>query len=146
MLKKRPEVAKFGTKVPIDDLLEERMLMLQHRFYLPLVLFLAVLLPVAVPLLWEETLLASSSLTIIRLLVVIHHLWTVNSVSHFFGSKPYNRFQKPTQNRFINWISMGEGNHNCKVTVHHIFPKNFNFVCICLQTIINFPFTSTMAN
>lgn len=114
LLRKRPEVAQFGAKVPIDDLLEDRLLMFQHRFYLPLVFLLSILLPIGIPcLLWSEDLLTSSSLTVIRLVVVLHHLFTVNSVAHFWGHRPYNRWQKPTENVLINWISMGEGESKC---------------------------------
>ena len=92
MLCKRPEVVLFGRKVPIDDLHEDKMLMLQHRFYLPLVVLLAFVVPVLVPMLgWHEDLATSLALCIIRIVVVLHHLFTVNSVAHFWGYRPYNR-------------------------------------------------------
>lgn len=80
MLRKRPEVAKFGRKVPIDDLLQDRMLMLQHRFYLPLVILLGFVLPISVPVIvWHEQLFTSLALSIVARVVVLHHLFTVSS-------------------------------------------------------------------
>lgn len=92
MLKKKPEVAFYGRKVPIDDLLEDRWLMFQHRFYLPLVVIFAFALPIAVPIVaWGEDPAMAVALCFVRIVVVLHHLFTVNSVAHFWGQKHYNR-------------------------------------------------------
>jgi stearoyl-CoA desaturase (delta-9 desaturase) len=92
MLRKKADVAEFGRKVPIDDLIKEQMLVLQHRFYLPLVGVFAFLVPTLMPWLgWSEDPLTSFALCIIRIVVVLHHLFTVNSVAHFWGYRPYNR-------------------------------------------------------
>ena len=122
MLHKRPEVAQFGVKVPLDDLLADRMVMMQHRFYLPLALLLAEAVATLVPIYcWNEDYITSFGLCIIRIVVVLHHLFTVNSVAHYWGYRPYNRFQKPTENRWVNWISMGESFHN----YHHVFAWDY---------------------
>lgn len=92
MLRKRPEVLTFGNKVPIEDLLADRMLMLQHQYYIPLVLFWSFIVPIGVPVfVWNENPFVSLATCIIRIVVVLHHLFTVNSVAHFWGYRPYNR-------------------------------------------------------
>ena len=92
MLRKRPEVIEYGNKVPINDMLEEKMLMFQHRYYIPLMLISAFIIPVTIPILvWNEDPLISFASTIIRIIVVLHHLFSVNSFAHFFGHRPYNK-------------------------------------------------------
>src|SRR6185437_10708895 len=130
----------YGKKVPVDDLINDPIVYYQHKFYIPLVILLAYVFPTLVPVLsWKEDILTAFLVcSCLRTVVVLHHLFTVNSVAHFLGHRfvnklifcstislivclpysPYDRFMKPTENKIINWISMGEGNHN----YHHTFP------------------------
>ncbi|KAJ6219721.1 hypothetical protein RDWZM_005533 [Blomia tropicalis] len=122
LLRKRPEVIEYGKKIPIDDMLEEKMLVFQHRYYLPLMFLSAFIIPVGVPILiWNEHPFISLGSSVIRILLVLHHFFAINSFAHFYGHHPYNRYQKPTENQIINWISMGEGHHN----YHHTFPFDY---------------------
>ncbi|CAG2163076.1 unnamed protein product, partial [Oppiella nova] len=124
LLKKRPEVMLYGKKVPVDDLINDPIVYYQHKFYIPLVILLAYVFPTLVPVLsWKEDILTAFLVcSCLRTVVVLHHLFTVNSVAHFLGHRPYDRFMKPTENKIINWISMGEGNHN----YHHTFPWDYS--------------------
>lgn len=51
--------------------------------------------------------------------IVLHHVtFCVNSVSHLFGSKPYDTGDESRNNALVAFLTMGEGWHNN----HHKFP------------------------
>ena len=89
MLKKRPEVMQYGKKVPVVDLMNDPIVYYQHKFYLPLVIVLGYLFPTFLPVLaWgEDVKVAFFTCACLRTVVVLHHLFTVNSVAHFLGDR-----------------------------------------------------------
>lgn len=121
--KKSPVVIAMGKKFDVSDLWNDPLIRFQHRFYVPLFIVLNIILPTIVPwLLWNENLLtAFYVIVIIRTTVVLHLLFCVNSVAHHYGYRPYDFRIRPADNRIINYLSMGEGNHN----YHHVFPYDY---------------------
>ena len=111
MLKKTQKVKEHGNKLDFSDLKQDWVVWYQHRFYLPLFVLLGLVMPTLVPYYcWNEDLLTSFYLCgIIRTVVVLHHLFTVNSIAHFFGSRPYDFRIRPTENRLVIYLSLGEG-------------------------------------
>jgi stearoyl-CoA desaturase (delta-9 desaturase) len=93
LLKKRPEVMLYGKKVPVDDLINDPIVYYQHKFYIPLVILLAYVFPTLVPVLsWKEDILTAFLVcSCLRTVVVLHHLFTVNSVAHFLGHRFVNQ-------------------------------------------------------
>ena len=119
MVKKDPKVLEFGRKLKYDDLWNDPIVRLQHRFYTPLVILFCFVFPAVVPLLWREDLLTSFLACVgIRATVVLHHMWTVNSIAHIYGQRIYDKNLRPTESKLVIWLSMGEGSHN----YHHAFP------------------------
>ncbi|CAG2119444.1 unnamed protein product, partial [Medioppia subpectinata] len=110
MLKKRPEVIKNGQKLAFDDLLDDWVVRYQHKLYYPLVVLFGFAVPTLIPYYcWSESLLTAFLVCgCLRTVVVLHHLFTVNSVSHFWGDRPYNNEMRPTENRLVVYLSMGE--------------------------------------
>jgi stearoyl-CoA desaturase (delta-9 desaturase) len=52
---------------------------------------------------------------------LLHHItWSINSICHFFGTKPYKAKDESTNNKYLGWISFGEAWHNN----HHAFPSS----------------------
>nr|XP_027195251.1 acyl-CoA desaturase 1-like [Dermatophagoides pteronyssinus] len=121
--KKSPVVIAMGKKFDVSDLWNDPLIRFQHRFYVPLFIVLNIILPTIVPwILWNENLLtAFYVIVIIRTTVVLHLLFCVNSVAHHYGYRPYDFRIRPADNRIINYLSMGEGNHN----YHHVFPYDY---------------------
>jgi stearoyl-CoA desaturase (delta-9 desaturase) len=71
------------------------------------------IIPTLIPLIWSEDLLtAFLSCVAIRSVVVLHHMWTVNSIAHIYGSHPFDRQLRPTENKLLVYLSMGESSHN----------------------------------
>ncbi|CAG2114367.1 unnamed protein product, partial [Medioppia subpectinata] len=119
LLKKDPKVVQFGQKLSYTDLMDDPIVKFQHRFYTPLAIIFCYILPTLVPLLWsEDVLTAFVSCVGIRAVVVLHHMWTVNSIAHIVGSRIYDKQLRPTENKLVVYMSMGEGSHN----YHHAFP------------------------
>lgn len=123
MLKKDAKVIEYGKRLSYDDLWNDDNVRLQHRHYIPLVIVISFIIPTLIPyLLWNEDLLTSFLVCVaLRSVVVWHHMWTVNSIAHLFGDHPYDKSLRPTENKLVGYLSMGEGSHN----FHHAFPYDY---------------------
>ncbi len=101
-------------KVYARDLLEDRMVMAISRLF-PL----WVVLTLAAPLMidgWRGLIWGG----LVRIFLTHHVTWSVNSVCHTFGSRP---FQSPDRSRnqwVVGLLALGEGWHNN----HHAFPRS----------------------
>jgi stearoyl-CoA desaturase (delta-9 desaturase) len=102
MLKKRPQVILNGQKLQFNDLLDDPIVKYQHKFYIPLVIIFAFAFPTLIPFyFWNENLLTSFLISCaLRTVVVLHHLFTVNSVSHFWG-KSFSQFNSHYSSKLV---------------------------------------------
>jgi stearoyl-CoA desaturase (delta-9 desaturase) len=57
---------------------------------------------------------------LVRLLCVHHVTWSINSVCHLWGSRPFNSHDHSRNNVVMGILGMGEGWHNN----HHAFPTS----------------------
>uniref|UniRef100_A0A6P6YCY3 Acyl-CoA Delta(11) desaturase-like n=1 Tax=Dermatophagoides pteronyssinus TaxID=6956 RepID=A0A6P6YCY3_DERPT len=69
----------------------------------------------------ERPWIAFSVCVVLRIFLILHHLFTVNSLAHYFGYRPYDFRIRPADHRIVNYISFGEGIHN----YHHVFPFDY---------------------
>lgn len=145
LLKKTETVKEHGRKLNFEDLKENWVIWYQHKFYTPLFAVFGLAVPTLVPYYgWgENPWVAFYLCAILRTTVVLHHLFTVNSLgkslshflnthslthsfllllAHFFGHRPYDFRIRPTENRLVIYLSLGEGNHN----FHHKFPYDYS--------------------
>lgn len=123
MLKKNPIILEYGKKLDFSDLYEDKVLMFERKYYLFLFLIFGVVLPTVIPVYcWNEYVLtAFCSCVVFKVTIILHHFFTVNSLAHFFGNRPYDFRIRPAENRLVCYLSLGEGNHN----YHHVFPYDF---------------------
>ncbi|XP_046917551.2 delta(9)-fatty-acid desaturase fat-7 [Dermatophagoides farinae] len=123
LVKKTESVKQAGRKLDFSDLYEDKLVFLQHKFYIPIFILFGMIIPTVIPvILWNEDPWSSFSICVIlRIFVVLHHLFTVNSLAHYFGYRPYDFRILPADHRFVNYISFGEGLHN----YHHVFPFDY---------------------
>ncbi|MBI3336571.1 acyl-CoA desaturase [Candidatus Peregrinibacteria bacterium] len=56
----------------------------------------------------------------VRAFLTTHVTWSVNSICHLFGKRPYNTTDGSRNNWLIGLLGFGEGWHNN----HHAFPEN----------------------
>lgn len=92
MCKKHPDVRKYGSRVDMSDLESDPMLKFQEKHYKLLVVVISFFLPCFLgsyvlgrP--WME----SWHWTIFRYMTSLHITWLTNSVSHLWGSKPFEK-------------------------------------------------------
>jgi stearoyl-CoA desaturase (delta-9 desaturase) len=57
---------------------------------------------------------------LVRVLVVHHITWSVNSICHLWGSRPYRSADESRNNPIVGVLALGEGWHNN----HHAFPTS----------------------
>jgi len=103
------------------DLLRDRVVMWQHRYYVPLVLLMNVVLPLLVGW-WAGDIIGALLLVGLLRLIVNHHVtFFINSLAHFWGSQPYTDENSARDNGLLAFLTYGEGYHN----FHHIFQQDY---------------------
>ncbi len=92
---------------------KDRVISLVDRTYL-----VWVLLSLAIPFLiggWQGLIWGG----LVRIFFVHHVTWSVNSVCHTWGTRPYATDDRSHNNWFVGLLAMGEGYHNS----HHRWPR-----------------------
>jgi stearoyl-CoA desaturase (Delta-9 desaturase) len=119
MLRDYPSGANDFSNIP--DLRREKLLVLQHRFYVPLVLVTNFGFPLAAGWLlgevWGTFLLAG----VLRLVLSHHFTFFINSLAHMWGSRPYTEDNSARDNAVLAFLTQGEGYHN----FHHNFAHDY---------------------
>ncbi|KAM0736033.1 Acyl-CoA Delta-9 desaturase [Formica fusca] len=123
MVKKHPLLIQKRKQMDISELLADKMLMFQYKYFLPLHFIIAVVLPVSVPTyFWNETLWASFFVAYcFQYVTSLHFTWTINSFAHLWGTKPYDK-RLQARNSNISWfLTLADGWHN----FHHAYPWDY---------------------
>ncbi|MCB1842766.1 MAG: fatty acid desaturase [Halioglobus sp.] len=103
------------------DLQRDPIVMWQHRHYVPLTTFMNLGLPVLLGL-WHGDIIGTVLLVGLLRLVVNHHVtFFINSLAHFWGSRPYTESNSARDNGLLAFLTYGEGYHN----YHHIFQTDY---------------------
>ena len=58
--------------------------------------------------------------SLVRIFLLHHVTWSINSICHFYGKRPYDADDYSTNNWLMSLVSFGEGWHNN----HHAFPNS----------------------
>ena len=69
---------------------------------------------------WKGALLGFLWGGLVRVLVNHHITWSVNSICHLWGTKPFESHDESRNNAIVGVLAMGEGWHNN----HHAFPTS----------------------
>lgn len=105
----------------VRDLLANRLIAWQDRYYLPLAVIMCAGLPALIATAWRDPLGGVLWAGVVRLVVQYHATFAVNSVAHRFGRRPYSSTTSARDNALIAVFTMGEGYHN----FHHRFPSDY---------------------
>ena len=138
MYRKHPEVIAKGKGLDMSDLKNDTVVMLQRKFYLPLVFIVCFALPTFIPwYYWNESVVTALMVAgFLRYTLILHTTWFVNSLAHWVGSKPYDKTIHPSQNGCVAFLAFGEGWHN----YHHTFP--WDYKAAELGGLVNYNITS----
>lgn len=105
------------------DLTKSRLVRVVSSLF-PLWVLLSMLLPAAVgglvSLSWQGALLGFLWGGLVRVLLVHHVTWSVNSVCHLWGTRPFRSHDESRNNPIVGVLAFGEGWHNN----HHAFPTS----------------------
>ncbi len=105
----------------IPDLVNNKLLLAQQRYHLPLGIIVGFGLPFLVGMAYGRPwggLLWGGPLR----LVIAHHLtFLVNSAGHYFGRQPYSDCNSSRDSVLLSLVTLGEGYHN----FHHTFPGDY---------------------
>jgi stearoyl-CoA desaturase (delta-9 desaturase) len=105
----------------VNDLSKDPLVQFQHRHYVALAVLMTAVVPAVIGLAWGDPLGAFLWAGIIRLVVQYHSTFSINSLAHMFGRRPYNKDISARDNGIIALITLGEGYHN----FHHQFPGDY---------------------
>jgi stearoyl-CoA desaturase (Delta-9 desaturase) len=107
----------------IKDLKQSKTLTVVSNLF-PLWALLSVALPAVigglVSMSWSGALTGFVWGSLVRIFVVHHITWCVNSVCHIWGTRPYKSNDDSTNNTIVGILALGEGWHNA----HHAFPTS----------------------
>ncbi|GIU45131.1 fatty acid desaturase [Shewanella algidipiscicola] len=105
----------------VRDLQNDKIVMWQHKHYLSLMLIMNIGLPALLGWLngdiWAMLLMAG----LLRLVVVHHCTFFINSLAHIWGKQPYTDKNTARDNGILAVFTYGEGYHN----FHHIFENDY---------------------
>jgi stearoyl-CoA desaturase (delta-9 desaturase) len=106
---------------PVHDLERDPLVAWQHRYYAFIGVAMGVGLPVLLGLAfgdpWGGFIIGGA----VRLFLVYHATFAINSFAHLIGKQPYSDKNSSRDSLLTALVSMGEGYHN----FHHAFPADY---------------------
>lgn len=105
----------------VSDLMRKKLLVFQHQYYPLCMLASNALVFLAVGWLLGDYLGAFLFAWWVRLLVLHHTTWCINSLAHYWGTQMYSREHSAVDNYLISLLTYGEGYHN----YHHTFAYDY---------------------
>ena len=105
----------------VSDLFKNKLVMFQHNHYKPLMIGSNALVVVLFGWLFNDFLGALVILCFLRMFVLHHFTWFINSLAHTWGEKPFCQEQSAVDNYFLSLLTFGEGYHN----YHHTFANDY---------------------
>ena len=113
-----PEISKIEN---VDDLKQEKIILLQHRYYIPIAIFMCLILPTLIGIFYGRpgaSLLLSG---LLRLVLNHHFTFFINSLAHIWGTQTYSDENTARDNPLLSFLTYGEGYHN----FHHKYPGDY---------------------
>jgi stearoyl-CoA desaturase (delta-9 desaturase) len=107
--------------VNVKDLERDPLVRFQDRFYVPLAILMAAVVPAAIGTAWGDPLGALLVVGFLRLVVQWHATFSINSLAHMIGARPYDPNSTARDSWVTALVSFGEGYHN----FHHRFQADY---------------------
>jgi len=105
----------------VEDLKQDPLVRFQHRFFVPLAIFMGFILPMLIASLWGDMWGGLIIAGFLRVTATHHITFSINSFTHMFGKKTYSDRTSARDNWLTAILTMGEGYHN----FHHQFPLDY---------------------
>ncbi|KAJ2380502.1 stearoyl-CoA 9-desaturase, partial [Coemansia sp. RSA 2559] len=105
-----------------SDLKTDPLVRWQHKYYPLLVLLLGIVIPMSVAgICWGDWRGGFFYATVVRMVLLHHATFCVNSLAHTIGRHTYDDVQTARDSWITAVVTMGEGYHN----FHHQFPNDY---------------------
>jgi stearoyl-CoA desaturase (Delta-9 desaturase) len=105
----------------VPDLLKNRLIVLQDRYYEVLAIASNVFVCIIMGWLLNDYWGAFFIITWLRIFALHHFTWFINSLAHTWGDKPFCQEQTAVNNYILAMLTFGEGYHN----YHHVFANDY---------------------
>lgn len=105
----------------VSDLMNNRLVTFQHRYYGLLFFGTNILAWALVGWLLNDYLGALVMAVGLRLFLLHHFTWFINSLAHTWGDKPFSQEHSAVNNYIISLLTFGEGYHN----YHHTYANDY---------------------
>ncbi len=116
-----PDATQAETWAP--DLLENEGLVKVNKAF-PWLIVATFVLPAIIGGLWSMSLMGAVTAAIwaglLRMALLHHVTWSINSICHFYGTRPFASRDEARNNPWLALLSFGESWHNA----HHAFPAS----------------------
>ena len=122
MVEKNEQVLTKAKTINIKDLESDSVVMFQKKYFILLVLIFRFAFPISFSVIFlGENLLYVTFLNFFSYTISLHQTWTINSLAHHYGKRPYNINMYPRDNYLVTYLTLGEGYHN----FHHTYPYDY---------------------
>lgn len=113
---------KGGEGVDLSDLDRDAVVVWQRRAYYPLAGLMAFVFPACVAgWLWGDWAGGFLYAGCLRVVIVWHVSYCINSLAHWAGHQPYSARNTSRNHALLAVLTLGEGYHN----YHHAFPRDY---------------------
>ena len=109
------------SRTVVRDLTEDRLVVWQDRWYVPIGIGVAFGIPLLVGLATGEVLGCLLIGCVLRIVASHHTTFFINSLCHMVGRQPYSREHSARDSPIMAVLAFGEGYHN----YHHSFPFDY---------------------
>jgi stearoyl-CoA desaturase (delta-9 desaturase) len=108
------------TKFP-KDLLQDKLVLWQHKYYFIIAVSSGLILPAILGHFLGSALGGLALSGLLRLVIVHHCTFFINSLCHVVGTRPYTEDNTARDSFILAFFTYGEGYHN----YHHLFPSDY---------------------
>jgi stearoyl-CoA desaturase (delta-9 desaturase) len=115
------EAAKHDDLSNVPDLWKDPICRSQHRVWIPIAIIVNVLVVIALGLLTGHMVGMIVFALLLRVVVVHHTTWLINSAAHAWGSRHWSTRHTARDNWALSLLTFGEGYHN----YHHTFQADY---------------------
>lgn len=105
----------------VPDLLKNKLVVFQHKHIGKLMILTNLLAFLVVGFALNDYIGAFVIALWLRMCLLHHFTWFINSLAHTWGEKPFSQEQTAVDNYFLSLLTFGEGYHN----YHHTFANDY---------------------
>jgi len=108
--------------IDMDDLKYNKIVMFQHKYYVPISVTCSVYMPMLFYyLLGQDARNCFFFPVALARVILWHSTWCVNSLAHYLGTQSYGQSGTSRDHLFTAFVTFGEGYHN----FHHEYPFDY---------------------